>query len=262
MGLLWHHLDRRVDFEVSRKAQGRKQCERVRGLANQRLTGEMRDEVLPPSMQPLARIRRNEIVHQDWVLRGRDAMRPVSDLTGIAPEDLPAYLTEWEREAKASQEWQWGPERRRRPSADLGRPPAGRAGALGRDRPCVRPHIHGRQLARNRHPSGLRALREPPESVRSGTAYGRAADARHPSPASSRVIPTYPGDPPTSKDDRASHHGPARQDRDPRSRSGHHRTRRPRLGHQRRVGPNRRGLTTRVYRELRKRRHLASFPLP
>jgi hypothetical protein len=107
MGLLWHHLDRRVDFEVSRKAQGGKQCERVRRLANQRLTGEMRDEVLAAvNAAESARIRRNEIVHQDWVLRGRDAMRPVSELTGIAPEDLPAYFTEWERESKVSQEWQ------------------------------------------------------------------------------------------------------------------------------------------------------------
>lgn len=101
MGLLWHHLDRRVDFEVSRKAQGGKQCERVRRLANQRLTGEIRDEVLAAvNAAESARIRRNEIVHQDWVLRGRDAMRPVSELTGIAPEDLPAYFTEWERERR------------------------------------------------------------------------------------------------------------------------------------------------------------------
>lgn len=38
-------------------------------------------------------------------------MRPVSDLTVIAPEDLPAYLTEWERESKVSQEWQRVPSR-------------------------------------------------------------------------------------------------------------------------------------------------------
>src|SRR4051794_12629226 len=112
MGLLWHHLDRRVDFEVSRKAHGAKHSERVRRLANQRLTGEMRDEVLAAvDAAESARIRRNEIVHQDWVLQGRDAMRPVSDLTGIAPEDLPAYLTEWERESKVSQVWQRVPSR-------------------------------------------------------------------------------------------------------------------------------------------------------
>lgn len=107
MGLLWHHLDRSVDLEVSRKARGAKQCERVRRLADERLTGDMRDVVLAAvDAAESARIRRNEIVHQDWVLRGRDAMRPVSELTGIAPDDLPAYLAEWKRESKASQEWQ------------------------------------------------------------------------------------------------------------------------------------------------------------
>ena len=40
IGLLWHHLDRSVDLEVSRKAQGAKQCERVRRLADERLTGD------------------------------------------------------------------------------------------------------------------------------------------------------------------------------------------------------------------------------
>jgi hypothetical protein len=79
-------------------------------LANQRLT--VRVEVLAAvDAAESARIRRNEIVHQEWVLRGRDAMHPVSDLTGIAPEDLPGYLTEWERESKVSQKWQRVPSR-------------------------------------------------------------------------------------------------------------------------------------------------------
>jgi hypothetical protein len=139
---------------------GWKHCDRVRRLADQRLTGDMRDEVLAAvDAAESARIRRNEIVHQDWVLRGRNAMRPVSELTGIAPEDLPAYLTEWERESKVSPEWQRVSSRSVDvvPSADLGRPPADRAGALGRDRPRVRADVQGRQLARNR-PSGLRPL--------------------------------------------------------------------------------------------------------
>lgn len=107
MGLLWHHLDRSVDLELSRKAHGAKQCQRVRRLADERLTGDMRDAVLAAvDAAESARTHRNEIVHQDWVLRGRDAMRPVSELSGIGQGDLPAYLAEWERESKASQEWQ------------------------------------------------------------------------------------------------------------------------------------------------------------
>ena len=41
MGLLWHHLDRSVDPEVTRKAPGAKQCEQVRRLAQTRLAGDL-----------------------------------------------------------------------------------------------------------------------------------------------------------------------------------------------------------------------------
>jgi hypothetical protein len=53
-----------------------------------------------------ARTKRNEIVHQDWLLRGPDAMRPVSELARVDPADMPKYLEEWERESKTSQDWQ------------------------------------------------------------------------------------------------------------------------------------------------------------
>lgn len=93
--------------ELSRKAQGAKQCQRVRRLADERLDGDMRDAVLAAvDAAESARIRRNEIVHQDWVLRGLDAMRPVSELSGTPPDDLPDYLAEWERKSMASQAWQ------------------------------------------------------------------------------------------------------------------------------------------------------------
>ena len=58
-----------------------------------------------------ARARRNEIVHQDWLLRGRDAVRPVSELARISPEDLATYLEEWERESRTSQDWHRVPPR-------------------------------------------------------------------------------------------------------------------------------------------------------
>lgn len=101
MGVLWHHLDRSLDLERCRSAPGAKQCEQVRHLARERLTGDMLTEALATvDAAEVARTRRNEIVHQDWVLRGADAMRPVSELTGIAPEDLATYLERWERESK------------------------------------------------------------------------------------------------------------------------------------------------------------------
>lgn len=112
MGMLWHHLDRSTKLEDSRRAPGAKQCERVRSLAEERLTGDMREQVLAAVVAAeAARGRRNEIVHQEWLLRGRDAMRPVSELAQIPPEDLPDYLQEWGRESKASQDWQQVPSR-------------------------------------------------------------------------------------------------------------------------------------------------------
>jgi len=107
MGLLWHHLDRTIDINNARRAPGAQQCQRVRDLALSRLTGEMQDQVLAAvDMADAARKKRNEIVHQDWLLRGPDATRPVADLARVDPADLPRYLAAWERESKTSQDWQ------------------------------------------------------------------------------------------------------------------------------------------------------------
>jgi hypothetical protein len=94
IGMLWHHLDRTIDINDARRAYGAEQCRRVRNLARSRLTGEMQDQVLAAvDMADAARKKRNEIVHQDWLLRGPDAMRPVADLARVDPADLPR-LTE------------------------------------------------------------------------------------------------------------------------------------------------------------------------
>jgi hypothetical protein len=112
MGMLWHHLDRSVGLEVSRKSPGVNERKQVHRLARERLVGGLLTDVLGAVVAAeKARARRNEIIHQDWLLRGRDAMRSVSELNTIAPEDLPAYLEEWERESKTSQDWQRVPAR-------------------------------------------------------------------------------------------------------------------------------------------------------
>jgi hypothetical protein len=112
LGMLWHHLDRSVRLEDSRRAPGAEQCKRVRLLARERLTGDMLEQVVAVVVAAeAARARRNEIVHQDWLLRGPDAMRPVSELARIQPEDVPAYLEAWERESRTSQDWQRVPSR-------------------------------------------------------------------------------------------------------------------------------------------------------
>jgi hypothetical protein len=72
----------------------------------------MRREVLAAVQAAAeARARRNEVVHQDWLLRGGDAMRPVAEFAQIATQDQAAYLEEWERESKESADWQRVPSR-------------------------------------------------------------------------------------------------------------------------------------------------------
>ena len=89
MGMLWHHLDRSTDLDHARRSPGALQSRSVRRLAKSRLVGDMRREALAAvDAADLARARRNEIVHQDWLLRGPDAMRPVAELARVDPADL------------------------------------------------------------------------------------------------------------------------------------------------------------------------------
>lgn len=112
MGYLWHHLDRGVDVEVARKAQGAQQCEKVRKLAGERLVGDLRDRVLAVvDDAETVRKERNEIVHQDWLLRGRDATRSVAEISKVDQADIPEYLEEWRRESKPSLDWRRVPAR-------------------------------------------------------------------------------------------------------------------------------------------------------
>jgi len=112
MGMLWHHLDQSIDLEHTRRAAGSKQSKQVRRLARERLTGRMRTQVIAAvEAAEAVRARRNDIVHQEWLLRSRDAMRPVSDVAGLPPEELPQYLEDWERESKTSNDWERVPSR-------------------------------------------------------------------------------------------------------------------------------------------------------
>jgi hypothetical protein len=112
MGHLWHHLDRSMPFEVTRWKPGALQADKVRALAGQRLSGELQHRVLAAVDQAEeARDRRNDIVHQDWLLRGRDATRPVSEWLQLPHEDRAAYLTQWQRESKDSEDWRQVPRR-------------------------------------------------------------------------------------------------------------------------------------------------------
>lgn len=112
MGFLWHHLDRAVDVERARRTPGAKLCDQVRRLAHERLQGSMRDDAIAAVERAEAvRAERNAIVHQDWVLRSGDAMRSVTELDQVTPEEWPEYLEQWERESKESPDWQRVPSR-------------------------------------------------------------------------------------------------------------------------------------------------------
>ena len=111
LGALWWHLaaDRVSDLDA-RRAPASKVRRKIIALAEERLDDIHRaaltayvDEVHDAQRQ------RNEVLHSRWLLRGRDALRPVSEFFGLAEEDRAEYLTAWEREARASDEWQRQP---------------------------------------------------------------------------------------------------------------------------------------------------------
>ncbi len=111
-GLLWHHLDRDIPFETSRWKPGAVQRERVAVLATQRLSGDLQQAVRAAmSSVEAAQKLRNEVIHQDWVLRGCEAMRSVTEIAAVADEDPGGYLEDWQRQAQESSNWQRVPAR-------------------------------------------------------------------------------------------------------------------------------------------------------
>jgi hypothetical protein len=106
LGWLWTHLAcQEVEEQKARKAPVGEQLKAIRRLAQARLAGELLTSVLTMTdAAKNAAERRNEVVHQDWVLRGPDSLRSVGDLPK-SPDEIPAYIEEWEREAKPSDDW-------------------------------------------------------------------------------------------------------------------------------------------------------------
>jgi hypothetical protein len=108
MGALWWQLDKgSVDEITARKNSISRQAGNVRRLAGIRLRGDLQARVQEAAAEAVsASDLRNNVVHQDWVLRGPAAMRPVAELAGLdSQDDLDVYLEEWEREARTSPDW-------------------------------------------------------------------------------------------------------------------------------------------------------------
>ncbi|MGZ4663688.1 MAG: hypothetical protein ACXV5Q_01210 [Frankiaceae bacterium] len=110
MGLLWQHLDMTTTEDDCRGALGSVQRKAVRRLARDRLLGPLQQRVLDAvdAVQEAQR-RRNEVVHQEWLLRSVDVMRPVSELSAIPPAERRARREEWQRETIDSPDWQRAP---------------------------------------------------------------------------------------------------------------------------------------------------------
>ena len=100
---LWWHLDPTgVDAEQARRESGSKQSKSIRRLAASQLYGGLQARVIQVADDADAvRRRRNDVVHQDWVLRSLEGMRPVAEVVGLDEQEL----EEWRREPTPSQGW-------------------------------------------------------------------------------------------------------------------------------------------------------------
>jgi hypothetical protein len=82
------------------------------GLAAVRLDASLRTPLMELVREAkAAQEQRHDILHSRWLLRGADAMRPVSEFLALDDTQRAAYLEQWEREAKASDGWLRQPSR-------------------------------------------------------------------------------------------------------------------------------------------------------
>lgn len=111
LGRLWWHLGPDLVDEVkARRAPAGEVRKKIRTMAIERLAREHSDRLVAfIDEAEAAQTQRNEVLHGNWLLRGRDAMRPVSEYLRVDDEHRAAYIDEWAREARASDEWQRQP---------------------------------------------------------------------------------------------------------------------------------------------------------
>jgi hypothetical protein len=111
LGALWWHLaPDHVDEVDARTAPAGKVRDKIKTLARQRLDDAHCDALLAfvDEVQS-AQKRRNEVLHSRWLLRGPDAMRPVSEFFRLDEGQRAEYVARWEREAVASADWRRQP---------------------------------------------------------------------------------------------------------------------------------------------------------
>ncbi len=111
LGALWWHLaPDQVNELDARTAPAGKARDKIRTLARQRLDHAHYDALLAfVDELESAQERRNEVLHSRWLLRGPDAMRPVSEFFDLDERKRAEYIAMWEREAVASADWRRQP---------------------------------------------------------------------------------------------------------------------------------------------------------
>jgi len=109
MGMLWWHLDRSEPEDARRKALGRAQAKGIVTEANKRLTGELLTAVLEAVKDSKAvRTQRNDVVHQDRVLRLMEVATTAEELTAMVwaeADQVAAHGDDPDRAAVDSSGW-------------------------------------------------------------------------------------------------------------------------------------------------------------
>jgi hypothetical protein len=117
LGALWWHLaPDLVDELTARMAPAGHVRKQIHRLAAQRLDDVHREALVAFVTEvEAAQTERNAVLHSRWLLRGPDALRPVSDFARLESDaERREYLVAWEREAVASEDW------RRQPNDAMG----------------------------------------------------------------------------------------------------------------------------------------------
>jgi len=108
--LYWHLAPDLVEEIKARRAPAAGVRKKIRTLAVERLDREHSDRLVAFIDESEAvQTQRNEVLHANWLLRDRDAMRPVSEFAQVEEDERPAYHDAWAREARASDDWQRQP---------------------------------------------------------------------------------------------------------------------------------------------------------
>lgn len=115
--ICWHLDPHGEPFSDLRPMAGAKLSQRARRQAAEKLEGALLAEVVTAlDDADVLRRERNEVIHQEWVLRGSDAMVSAEEVLEMTEEELQTFMADFERRGTPSLDWLRLPAR----STDLG----------------------------------------------------------------------------------------------------------------------------------------------